>query len=317
MNWIDLILILILFFSIVRSVQRGFLITAADLICWAGSLLVGFYLYEPISAFLSKHIALGPWSAPLTFMVLLIASRLLLEEAARRIFLRIPTEKHDSTVNKILGIFPGILHGFLWLSLLSVLLLLLPIGTGTAEEVRKSKLNDWVISKVNWMQDQLSPVFGTLMSTVIHNPQAALAHKESIKLNFQVTNAQTRADLEAQMLDLVNGERQKNGLKPLKADPEIAITARKHSADMLAKGYFSHSSADGKMLSDRLRADYIVFRAAGENLALAQNLSTAHQGLMNSPAHRANILQPAFGRLGIGILDAGIYGLMITQNFRN
>lgn len=38
---------------------------------------------------------------------------------------------------------------------------------------------------------------------------------------------------------------------------------------------------------------------------------------MESPGHRANILNPEFGRLGIGILDGGIYGLMITQNFRN
>jgi uncharacterized protein YkwD len=61
----------------------------------------------------------------------------------------------------------------------------------------------------------------------------------------------------------------------------------------------------------------IVFLTAGENIALAQTLSVAHTGLMNSPGHRANILNPAYGRLGIGILDGGIYGLMITQNFRN
>lgn len=51
--------------------------------------------------------------------------------------------------------------------------------------------------------------------------------------------------------------------------------------------------------------------------ALAPTLSQAHTGLMNSPGHRANILNNGFGRVGIGILDAGIYGLMITQNFRN
>jgi uncharacterized protein YkwD len=61
----------------------------------------------------------------------------------------------------------------------------------------------------------------------------------------------------------------------------------------------------------------IIFLTAGENIALAQTLAVAHTGLMNSPGHRANILNPAYGRLGIGILDGGIYGLMITQNFRN
>jgi uncharacterized protein YkwD len=38
---------------------------------------------------------------------------------------------------------------------------------------------------------------------------------------------------------------------------------------------------------------------------------------MDSPGHRANILRPAFGRLGVGVLDGGVRGLMVTQNFRN
>jgi uncharacterized protein YkwD len=119
------------------------------------------------------------------------------------------------------------------------------------------------------------------------------------------------------MLVMVNEERSKEGLKPVKADPEMAEVARKHSKDMFARGYFSHVTPDGKDPFDRMRADGVKFLTAGENLALAQTLSIAHKGLMNSPGHRANILKPTFGRLGIGVLDGGIYGLMITQNFRN
>jgi uncharacterized protein YkwD len=66
-----------------------------------------------------------------------------------------------------------------------------------------------------------------------------------------------------------------------------------------------------------MRAKKVKFLTAGENLSLARTLIMAHEGLMNSPGHRANILQPAFGRVGIGILDGGIYGIMVTQNFRN
>ena len=42
-----------------------------------------------------------------------------------------------------------------------------------------------------------------------------------------------------------------------------------------------------------------------------------HTGLMNSPGHRRNILRPQFGRVGIGILDGGRHGIMVTQVFRN
>jgi uncharacterized protein YkwD len=106
-------------------------------------------------------------------------------------------------------------------------------------------------------------------------------------------------------------------LKPLKPDPELAEVARAHSRDMLARGYFSHVTPDGKDPFDRMRQANVRFLAAGENLALARTLAGAHQGLMNSPGHRANMLRPQFGRLGVGVLDGGRYGLMITQNFRN
>ena len=61
----------------------------------------------------------------------------------------------------------------------------------------------------------------------------------------------------------------------------------------------------------------VRFLTAGENLALAPTLQIAHTGLMRSPGHRANILQRDFGRVGIGIMDGGIHGLMVTQEFRN
>lgn len=84
------------------------------------------------------------------------------------------------------------------------------------------------------------------------------------------------------MLEMVNSERAKIGIKPLKMDMQI-----------------------------------VKFLSAGENIALAPTLETAHQSLMNSPGHRRNILDPDFGRVGIGIVDGGIYGKMFTQNFAN
>ncbi|HYC29684.1 MAG TPA: CAP domain-containing protein, partial [Chitinophagaceae bacterium] len=138
-----------------------------------------------------------------------------------------------------------------------------------------------------------------------------------VNLPFKVANPRVREDLEAKMLELVNEERAKQGLKPLVADPELTVVARAHSKDMFARGYFSHITPEGKTPSDRIREAHVRFLVAGENLALGQTLAICHQGLMNSPGHRANILQPSYGRLGIGILDGGIYGLMITQNFRN
>ena len=126
-----------------------------------------------------------------------------------------------------------------------------------------------------------------------------------------------REDLEAKMLVLVNEERQKVGLKALKADPEMLVVAREHSKDMFARGYFSHETPEGLSPFDRMKKAKVRYFAAGENLALGQTLNICHRGLMNSPGHRKNILNPAYGRVGIAVLDGGLYGLMITQNFRN
>ena len=119
------------------------------------------------------------------------------------------------------------------------------------------------------------------------------------------------------MLELVNGERIAAGLRPLAPDAELAEVARQHSTDMFARGYFAHATPEGRDPFERMRAANIRFDTAGENLALAPTLQIAHTGLMNSPGHRANILQPDFGRVGIGIMDGGIHGLMVTQDFRN
>jgi uncharacterized protein YkwD len=86
---------------------------------------------------------------------------------------------------------------------------------------------------------------------------------------------------------------------------------------MLRRGYFSHYTPEGHDPFYRIRAAKIPFRTAGENLALAPTLPMAHEGLMNSPGHRANILQKSFGRVGIGIMAGGPHRLMVTQNFRN
>ena len=119
------------------------------------------------------------------------------------------------------------------------------------------------------------------------------------------------------MLELVNSERTAAGLQPLAADPELTEVARQHSADMFKRGYFAHVTPENRSPFDRIREADVRFLTAGENLALAPTVQLAHNGLMNSPGHRANILPSSFGRVGIGIMDGGMHGLMVTQNFRN
>lgn len=120
---------------------------------------------------------------------------------------------------------------------------------------------------------------------------------------------------EQQMLNLVNQERTSRGLAALKADLELTRLARLKSQDMINLNYFAHQSPTYGSPFDMMRAAGISYRTAGENLAGASSVERAHNALMNSPGHRANILNSSFTHVGIGAVSGGPYGMMFTQMF--
>ena len=134
---------------------------------------------------------------------------------------------------------------------------------------------------------------------------------------FAATNEKLEpaASAEARMLELLNRERTDRGLDPLTWCESCAVVARGHSKDMYRNGYFSHVDSRGKDPFDRMVAADIVYAAAGENLSIAPSVAKAHDGLMESPDHRENILRELFDEVGIGCYE-GPYGFMCTQVFR-
>ncbi len=107
---------------------------------------------------------------------------------------------------------------------------------------------------------------------------------------------------ERRLLDLVNAERTKRGLRRLAWDEDLARLARLHAEDMRAHRKVTHeSSADGKEFSARLARSGYRARAGAENVALDRNVERAHEGLMNSSGHRRNILDEGLTALGIGL----------------
>lgn len=120
---------------------------------------------------------------------------------------------------------------------------------------------------------------------------------------------------EQKMFNLINQERASQGLKPLQIDLTLVKLARLKSQDMIDKNYFSHQSPTYGSPFDMMKAYGVSYRWAGENLAGAPTVESAHRNLMNSPGHRANILKSEFTHVGIGIIDGGPYGKMFTQMF--
>lgn len=117
------------------------------------------------------------------------------------------------------------------------------------------------------------------------------------------------------MVNLLNQERARNGLGTLQVDGRLVNLARMKSQDMLARNYFSHTSPTYGSPFDMMRSAGVAYRTAGENLAGAPDAYTAHNALMNSAGHRANILNSAFTHVGVGAVSGSQYGMLFTQMF--
>jgi uncharacterized protein YkwD len=278
--------------------------------CWAG-----LWFLLPACVFISPWP--DGWNRPIAFVVLAIAAVGLVQIVGHALLRRLPKDLHERTFNRLLGILPGLANGLITAALVSALLLAIPTGEGLRERARESPLVNRLAVYAERLEAALHPVFAEAVAESLNLLTIQPESHERVSLPYKVTNPRPRADLEARMLELVNKERLAAGLKPLAPDPELTEVARRHSTDMFARGYFAHDTPEGEDPFDRLREANVRFLTAGENLALAPTVPVAHRGLMNSPGHRANILYPQFGRVGIGIMDGGIRGLMVTQNFRN
>lgn len=126
----------------------------------------------------------------------------------------------------------------------------------------------------------------------------------------------TEAQLAADVLVLVNQERAAVGAAPLVWNGPLAAVAQAHSADMAARGFFAHNNPDGLTPFDRMAAAGITYTTAGENIAAGYaDANAVMNGWMNSPGHKANILNTSYTEIGIGVKQGGSFGTYWTQNF--
>ncbi|MET7797951.1 CAP domain-containing protein [Streptomyces decoyicus] len=124
----------------------------------------------------------------------------------------------------------------------------------------------------------------------------------------------TGSSAEEQVLSLVNQERAQAGCSPVTADKELAGLAQQFSDDMARRGFFGHTDPDGDTPWDRADAAGIK-DLGGENIARGQATAQAvMESWMNSPGHRANILNCDYKTLGVGV-HFGPGGPWWTQDF--
>jgi uncharacterized protein YkwD len=130
-----------------------------------------------------------------------------------------------------------------------------------------------------------------------------------------------QTEQETEIIGLVNEERTRAGIKPLKFSPRLAVIARGHSYDMAMRHYLAHSSPEGVAPADRITGVGIGYRVVGENIYMddyrdpREMPRRAMEGWSRSPEHRANIVSGEFTETGVGIARSADGHTYVTQDF--
>jgi uncharacterized protein YkwD len=233
-------------------------------------------------------------------------------------------------IDRVLGIVPAAVQALFWAALALTALLLLPTSAQVRTQITQSALGNALVVDLSSLEPKLQALLGNAaQSTLLYLTPPATPTEGNVQLHFPpdlrlTTDAPAEQTMVAYvnaqrtqrgLAAYVNAQRTQRGLAALRSDPTLTAVARAHSTDMFRRSYFSHNTPDGLTPFDRMHAAGITYTSAGENIAYAPNVNIADTGLMNSPEHRANILNPLFTRLGVGIVSGGLFEEMFTQDF--
>jgi uncharacterized protein YkwD len=120
-----------------------------------------------------------------------------------------------------------------------------------------------------------------------------------------LTSAQQAAGIERQLFNAANRERQNQGLPTLRWDEGLASAARKHAMEMARRSAISHQFPGEANLPTRARQSGAHYSWLAENVDQGPSATFIHHQLMNSPEHRANMLDKDMDSIGIGVFGRG------------
>lgn len=321
MNLLDLILLAVVVIAIVSGMRRGFLVGTYEIVLAVAGLIFAAQSYHRIGELAGRVIDA---SEPVLNVIGFVAGYLLIQIVGMVVLgpllqlLRKMTGFVPGTraVDHLAGVVPGVIQGLIIATIIVLPLGFFPVSSFAGAQLEESEIGMRLFRQsTNVALRATSAVGLDLTDFVALTPKSS---GDSYVLPFEVSSGLevNEAD-EAEMVRLINQERRAAGLQPLTVDPELTAVARAHSREMFREGYFAHQSPITGSPFDRLDAAGVDYRLAGENLALSRNVQIAHEGLMDSPGHRRNILEPGYSRVGVGAITSDQHGTMYTQVFAN
>jgi uncharacterized protein YkwD/uncharacterized membrane protein required for colicin V production len=315
-NWVDLIVIVILVYYATEVLRYGLWVILSDFLSFLGSIIIAFKTYPFTSGLLKSNFDLPASVAnALGFIIAAILFQTVLKYLISYLIGKLPKKILKNKYNKLLSLLPAIGEGLIVVGFLLTVFLALPVNPGIKKDISESRIGSLILKGTGGVETAFKNIFGGVVDDALTHLTIRPGSRETVKLNTKIATLTIDEVSESGMLALVNEERKKHGLGELSWNPSVVPVARAHARDMWERNYFSHYSPEGEDVGDRLSKAGVRYFVAGENLALAPTLQTAHTGLMNSEGHRENILNPSFKKIGIGVIDNGYYGKMFVQVF--
>lgn len=319
-NWIDWIIIVVTLYYGYRGWEAGFFPLATSLISFVAALWLAVTFQVPVSTFITEKFGVASsWSTVLAYIIIAFGAQMVLEELLHLLIMRIPKKILHSKISNWIGAVVSSLNGVVLVIFFLLVIGALPLRGTIKKDIQASVIGSPITKFVQQHGGPLQSAVEEVRQEAVKFFTVAPQSKETIALDVAPKSSELRVDesAEKQMLTLVNAERREVGAPALKMEAKITAVARAHSRDMFMRRYFSHYTPEGADAGDRLDEGGVRYMVAGENLAYSPDLATAHEGLMNSPEHKKNLLDPKFRQVGIGIITTDSYGLMVTQNFTN
>lgn len=307
---------------LVRGWLRGFVKEALDLAGMLIGLALAFRLSGPAGSVVEALTGVGDPTAPLlggvAIFLIIGAGAAVLSHYLHRVA-RLPgLNMSNRAFGAVLALSWALFVATLVLSLLKVM----PFPDSLHDAVEESRVASALTDPEFISHQAFTAISGDEILNNLLNLEEVLGERSVIlehddRIEFEpvaLEELEEAPDAAREIFELLNLARIENGEQPLAFSEALADVAVGHARAMYANGYFSHISPVTGDVGDRVEAAGIPYRLVGENLALAVTPSQVHEGLMNSPGHRENILRPEFRRVGIAAVK-GPLGFMVVQVF--
>lgn len=313
---LDFIFVIVFFLYVFEEAEVGLVRSFFNFLSIIIAFFSGVAFYSVVSGFfINKFSMTKGLSDALGFLFVAVVIWIISSSLFDAIHTTLPPFKIHKIANFIGGFIFGFLSYLLIASFLFSFLMSFPLSSSLKDRIRESFSAKYLVLKTNAIESDIRKIFGGAIEDSMSFLTVEPDSNSLVQLNFKTNNFSTDRKAEQEMFTLVNQERKKSGLTELSFDEKLAEVGRKHGEDMLSRGYFSHNTPEGITPFDRMDSAGVTYTYAGENLAFAQDTGIAMNGLMKSPGHKENILSPNFDKIGVGVIDAGIYGKMFVQEF--